>query len=40
MNFEVEEKYPISIFKNNNIPCSWNTVKVGWDLKRLTGREI
>jgi len=40
MNFEVEEKYPISIFKNNNIPCSWNTVKVGWDLKRLTGKEI
>jgi len=40
MNFKVEAQYPISIFKNNNIPCSWTTVKVGWDLKRLTEKEI
>jgi len=40
MNFEVEKTYPINIFKNNGLTCSWDTVKVGWDLKRLTAAEI
>ena len=40
MTFKVEAKYPISIFKNNDISCSWATVKVGSELKRLTEKEI
>jgi len=40
MNFEIEVHYPIKIFSDNHISCSWATVKVGWDLKRLTTGEI
>jgi hypothetical protein len=40
INFQVEAKYPLIIFKDNGLECSWNTVKVGWDLKRLTTDEI
>jgi|GEM_PF-758380 len=40
MNFDVEAKYPLSIFRDNNILCTWNSIKVGWDLKRLTEKEI
>lgn len=36
----MEAKYPLSIFKNSGLECSWSTVKVGWDLKRLTIEEI
>src|SRR5260221_12806249 len=40
INFQVEAKYPFIIFKDNGLECSWNTVKVGWDLKRLNTDEI
>lgn len=40
INFTVEAKYPLSIFKDSGLECSWNTIKVGWDLKRLTVDEI
>lgn len=40
MNFSVESKYPISIFKDNKVVCSWATIKVGWDLNRITKEEI
>lgn len=40
MDFTVESKYPINIFKKCNLDCSWNTIQVGWDLKRLTIDEI
>jgi hypothetical protein len=40
MNFEVESKYPIDIFKNNDLEVSWNTIKVGYDLDRLTSDEV
>lgn len=39
-NCYIEEKYPISIFKENEINFSWNTIKVGWDLKLLNVAEI
>ncbi len=40
MNFSVESKYPLSIFKNNDLTISWNTIKVGCDLNRLTPEEV
>ncbi len=40
MNFSIETKYPIQIFQENNLECSWNTIKVGWDLKRLEQNEV
>src|SRR3990167_763779 len=40
MNFEVESKYPINIFKDNDLEISWNTIKVGFDLNRLSPKEI
>ena len=40
MHFLVEAKYPIRIFQNNGLVCSWITIKVGWDLKRLDLDEI
>lgn len=39
-NFAVEAKYPLNIFKTSGLECSWNTIKTGWDLKRLTVDEI
>jgi len=40
LNFFVEAKYPIQIFQDNDLECSWVTIKVGWDLKRLGISEI
>lgn len=40
MNFSVEAKCPIDIFKKSNLDCSWSTVQVGWDLGRLSIDEI
>lgn len=40
MNFEVEAYYPLKIFKDNDIPISWATIKVGYDLNRLLPEEI
>jgi hypothetical protein len=34
------DKYPIKIFKDNNMACSWNTIKVGWDLHCLAIEEV
>lgn len=39
-NFNVESMYPMSIFKDSQINYSWSTIKVGWDLQRLTIDEI
>lgn len=38
--YSIEAKYPITIFTDNNLICSWDTIKVGWDLGRLTTDEI
>lgn len=32
--------YPFGIFKDNGVEFSWNTIKTGWDLHRLTVNEI
>jgi hypothetical protein len=40
MDFSVEAKYPIKIFQNNDLDCSWVTIQVGWDLKRLDLHEV
>ena len=40
MNFTVESRYPLSIFNDNNVAIDWDTIKVGWDLQRITPDEI
>jgi len=40
MNFSIKEKYPFQIFQENDLKCSWATIKVGWDLKYLDINEI
>lgn len=34
------QKYSISIFPASGINCSWNTIKVGWDLAFIEFKEI
>lgn len=40
LDFNVKAVCSLSIFKDSGIECSWNTIKTGWDLQRLTVEEI
>lgn len=40
MDFAVESKYPLTIFKKYNLKCSWNTIQIGWDLGLLSADEV
>ena len=40
MKFNIEDKYPLTIFDDSEILYSWQTIKVGFDLKRITLNEI